>query len=552
MKNTQAMGWIVLAGAASTAALGCDLVAGIGQFCEIGVDPGCGTGGATGGGGTGGAAGGGGGAGGAPECAPVGAMQPCYSGPDGTQDIGICVGGVQACQEGGTWGLCEDEVLPGTETCASSDDEDCDKKECALWSQIFGDADEQLPLDVAIDKQGNIIVLGRFNGQCDFGGGELQSAGGNDLFLVKLDADGKHVWSFAYGDSNSQVFASLALDSSDNIILTGTFEGTLDFGEKTVSATAGGTDVFVAKLTPDGVAAWANRYGDAANQSAWDVAVDSNDDVLVVGEFEGSMSLQNNITAVNGTDVWVGRFDGSNGLALDQLQFDDKTAQSGTLRIGAGPAGTWAISGLHGNTATIGGSALSGFGSFVAMYDMADIPIWSVSLPLSSASEVLIASTGDVVLIGDFFDSVDVGGKLLTSNGMADVAVVKLAGLDGAVQWANAYGGDGNEQAARLAVGINDNLFFVVGGDSSIMNFGGADISGKGLSDVFVVALNSNGAHLWSRGAGDAAFQSGRAIASDVGGKAVVIAAYASGTVNFGAGDLVSNGDDIALAKLAP
>src|SRR4051812_49352516 len=83
----------------------CDLVAGIGTYCEVGVDPGCGTGGTAGNGGTtaGGGGTGGGGAGGATGmvCVPD-EMQGCYSGPAGTKNIGNCKAGQALCNGEGT------------------------------------------------------------------------------------------------------------------------------------------------------------------------------------------------------------------------------------------------------------------------------------------------------------------------------------------------------------------------------------------------------------------------------------------------------------------
>lgn len=51
---------------------------------------------------------------------------PCYSGPDGTEGVGECHGGEQQCNdEGKLVGACVGEVLPGTESCYTSGDEDC-------------------------------------------------------------------------------------------------------------------------------------------------------------------------------------------------------------------------------------------------------------------------------------------------------------------------------------------------------------------------------------------------------------------------------------------
>lgn len=87
--------------------------------------------------GTGGAGGAGTGAtttatgtgGGAAQCTP-GETRACYSGPQGTEGVGICHGGTQACDaSGAAFGACMGEQVPGTEDCdAAKTDENCNGK----------------------------------------------------------------------------------------------------------------------------------------------------------------------------------------------------------------------------------------------------------------------------------------------------------------------------------------------------------------------------------------------------------------------------------------
>ncbi len=57
-------------------------------------------------------------------CAP-GEMEPCYSGPAGTEGVGLCSPGTRTCKDGLTWSICEDESVPAPEICNGLDD-DCD------------------------------------------------------------------------------------------------------------------------------------------------------------------------------------------------------------------------------------------------------------------------------------------------------------------------------------------------------------------------------------------------------------------------------------------
>ncbi|QSQ20393.1 hypothetical protein JY651_34810 [Pyxidicoccus parkwayensis] len=49
---------------------------------------------------------------------------PCYSGPDGTADVGVCKSGQSVCDRNGDT-VCINQVLPSTEKCNGKDD-DCD------------------------------------------------------------------------------------------------------------------------------------------------------------------------------------------------------------------------------------------------------------------------------------------------------------------------------------------------------------------------------------------------------------------------------------------
>ncbi len=50
--------------------------------------------------------------------------RPCYEGEEGTEDEGLCHGGVQSCNDG-LWGVCAEQVVPVDELC-DGEDNDCD------------------------------------------------------------------------------------------------------------------------------------------------------------------------------------------------------------------------------------------------------------------------------------------------------------------------------------------------------------------------------------------------------------------------------------------
>src|SRR5262249_44851239 len=158
---------------------------------------------------------------------------------------------------------------------------------------------------------------GTFTGTLTLDGTVLSSAGGSDVFVARLDADGNVERGVALGGSgdetvtslvvdhagraivsgsglgtvaldasdgprwHSDYFGALATDAANDVLVTGALVGSVDFGAGALTS-AGGEDVFVVKLDQDGDHQWSARYGDAgAEQRGQAIAADFEGNVLV-------------------------------------------------------------------------------------------------------------------------------------------------------------------------------------------------------------------------------------------------------------------------------
>ncbi len=176
-----------------------------------------------------------------------------------------------------------------------------------LWNKAFSGVYSVLfSRSVAIDAAGNLVIFGRLNGSADFGGGMRSSLGPADnLFLVKLDSAGNHLWSHVHGGTGVDFDGGAAIDPFGNIVLTGGFENQLDLGGP-VMISAGQEDLFVAKLDPDGNHLWSHSYGGPSVQSGRGVAVDGKGNVLVTGLLTGTTDFgQGPLVSAGGTDMLV-------------------------------------------------------------------------------------------------------------------------------------------------------------------------------------------------------------------------------------------------------
>lgn len=162
----------------------------------------------------------------------------------------------------------------------------------SAWSRRFGDGVEQWGHAIAVDASGSAIVTGCFGGTIDFGGPPLESAGhcdiyGDcDMFLAKLDAGGKHVWSKSFVDvgSGRTRGVGVAADGSGSVLATGYFGGTIDFGGAPLKGDGDG-NTFLAKLDKDGQHLWSKGFAHEAFSFGRAIAVDPWANVLLMGDF---------------------------------------------------------------------------------------------------------------------------------------------------------------------------------------------------------------------------------------------------------------------------
>jgi hypothetical protein len=101
---------------------------------------------------------------------------------------------------------------------------------------------------VAVDAAGEIVITGTFGGTVNAGGEDLVSAGGADSLVARLaGADGAHVWSQRFGGPGDDKGLGISVGDK-NVVATGSFSQDVTFGA-TVLQSAGDTDIWVAKLT---------------------------------------------------------------------------------------------------------------------------------------------------------------------------------------------------------------------------------------------------------------------------------------------------------------
>lgn len=127
------------------------------------------------------------------------------------------------------------------------------------WGNYLGSSNPEIGHGLAIDETGNLVVAGGFKGVIDFDPGpgefELEASGDYDAFLNVLNQDGQFITALSWGGDGDTRISSVAMDSTGNLWVVGTFSDTVDFdpgpGILEFSAIGHGLDFYLSKFSPD-------------------------------------------------------------------------------------------------------------------------------------------------------------------------------------------------------------------------------------------------------------------------------------------------------------
>ena len=233
-----------------------------------------------------------------------------------------------------------------------------------VWSKRFGSTGTDVGMAVDTDSAGNVYVAGTFEGSVDFGGGSLASAGVRDIFVLKYSGAGQHLWSKRFGSSGDDVVQGLAIDGAGDVVLSGKFQSSVSFGG-TALTSAGGDDIFLVKLSgASGGHAWSKRFGSTSQDIATGVAVDGTSNVVVSGYFAGAVDFGGGTLTSAGTDVFAAKYN-SAGAHTWSRRFGGADSQIGD-GVAAAPTGEVTVTGFFNQSVDFGAGSLTSAGGFDA------------------------------------------------------------------------------------------------------------------------------------------------------------------------------------------
>ncbi|MFW6257728.1 MAG: SBBP repeat-containing protein [Prolixibacteraceae bacterium] len=335
-----------------------------------------------------------------------------------------------------------------------------------IWAFNIGEDYNDVCNSMTLDEDFNIYITGRFARTVDFDPGngthELSTTGSDDIFIAKYDSAGNFKWAYSMGLLNAtDEGTSVTTDKDGNVLVTGWFQGTVDFdpGEGVHNLTTTRTSCFILKLSDDGNFIWAEKINSTGGSvEGHTIKTDQYNNVYISGMFEANADFN------PGTGTYNMEPDEEYAAFLVKLD------KNGNFK--------WALQ--------PGGHA--------------------INTNLDKKRPFDIDKDGNIYLAFDFSNTADFDPSeeetLLSADGAwADLIIQKLDSL-GNLIWVKQIGGDNNDEFGGMFLDKSGNMF-ITGFINGTVDFDPGDgvyeISAREDWEValFVAKYNSEGDFVW-------------------------------------------------------
>lgn len=157
------------------------------------------------------------------------------------------------------------------------------------WANQYGGLGTDSVSALSVDKDNNILIIGQFTDMIDLGQGPLS---GNGAFVAKYKPSGLPLWSrpFTYKGSGAAVADAIAVDSRGNVEVAGEFSKDMDFGGGPLTS-AGGQDIWLARYSADGMHLRSQRFGADRDDKPENLATTGDDQVVLTGQFRSTIDF---------------------------------------------------------------------------------------------------------------------------------------------------------------------------------------------------------------------------------------------------------------------
>jgi hypothetical protein len=350
-----------------------------------------------------------------------------------------------------------------------------DNTGAAVWERQLGTNVDDYAEGLMVGGDDNIYVAGKTAGTLESGYAKSSDAS-SDMVLISYDSTGDVRWIRQLGTSSNDWAFAVAVDSLNNVYLTGKTEGAL------AGSNQGGSDIFLVKYNSNGEHQWTRQAGTTSDEAAYAIVIDSSDKIHIAGHTEGQFgSLANS----GERDIFVMQW---NSLGIRQWTHQIGSDQDDYARgVTIDAANNIFVTGY-----SFGDFVSSNLGSsdvVLFMLDNGGNLVWKKQLGSNKkelGKAVLVDGDGSIFVAGYTAGSMN----CKSNRGYNDVLLVKT-NSEGIQQWVKQYGSVGLDYGKGLILDSNNELLFAGWTNGNL----DGNIS-KGNNDLLIFKYDRNGNRL--------------------------------------------------------
>lgn len=166
------------------------------------------------------------------------------------------------------------------------------------WVNRIGEPLSDAGYALHVSDSGFVYVCGLYGAPTDFDPGAgtdtLPAFGNWDMFILKLDSAGNHIWAKGIGGSTDDRAFGITSDTHGNVLVTGFYSSTVDFNPgpavNNLASNPSSNSVFILKLDPAGNYIWAKGIVGAGGGeiSGTSIVTNRNGEIFTTGYFSGT------------------------------------------------------------------------------------------------------------------------------------------------------------------------------------------------------------------------------------------------------------------------
>lgn len=179
------------------------------------------------------------------------------------------------------------------------------------WIKTFGGVGSDVVNSVVVDDNNQIYFYGLFTDTFNLGLTALYHSG-FDMLIGKMDGLGNLIWARQGFATGTILYPnSIITNGVGQCYMTGTFDGSLNFGNQTLTASHP-YEGFIAKIDSNGQWLGSTNFGEAHSDN---LALDNQGSVYVSGEFSNTLTLgSTSLNSQGSLDVFLAKHDAITGV----------------------------------------------------------------------------------------------------------------------------------------------------------------------------------------------------------------------------------------------